>query len=427
MKKTMKMMVALGLSGAMIMGGSMAVSAEEEVHLTLLHHLNEQGKKDGLVALSEAFTEQNPNIIVDVEFLSQEDYINTIKQRAAADNMPDFINYRPAAEPTLIEAGLIEPLDESVYPDEIDSSLIESVSIDGIHYGIPLDRGGYGLYYNETLLEQVGASVEDLSTISGLLDTCKKLKDAGITPLSSGYAESWTESLIFDPCITSGLQVIYPDACDQLMAGTKKFADYPEILDIVDHALTLSRDYTIVDAKAASQTASDQYAQFGRGDSAMMIQGSWAISDIMLAKEAAGNNDKFGFTVFPWCDDVENNKMGANADDTFMIASGSKHKEEALQFAQFCMTAEAAQIWMENSNTITSRSDVDPVVDNDLTKQVKDSLDNKAFFYETYGLFSGQQYNDYVRLFVEKRASGATAEDIIESWDETFANILSAN
>lgn len=54
---------------------------KEEVTLTFLHHMGEQGKKDGLVALSEAFTKKYPNIKIEVEFLSRDDFINQYKQR----------------------------------------------------------------------------------------------------------------------------------------------------------------------------------------------------------------------------------------------------------------------------------------------------------------------------------------------------------
>lgn len=424
MKHNKKIIAALSAMAMVMNMGTVFVNAEETIHLNLLHHLNEQGKKDGLVALSEAFNEKYPNIVIDVEFLSQTDYANTLKQRAAADNMPDFINYRPKQEPTLIEAGLIEALEADLYPDEVDKSLVDSVSLDGVCYGVPLDRGGYGLYYNETILKEVGATPEDLTTISGLLDTCSKLKEAGITPLASGYADTWTEAVMLESSVVCGLQTEYPTMATDLMSGTKKFADFSELAGILDNLLTLTREYALVDAKSASQTASDQYAQFGRGDAAMMIQGSWAISDIYLAKEAVGNDDEMGFTAFPWCDDPEKNCMGANADDTLMIASGSKHKEEAILFLEFCMTAEAAEIWMQHSNTITSRSDVAPFVDNELTKDVKETLDNSAYYYEQDGIFSGQQYNEYTRLFTEGRASGLNGEEIVASLDEAFANIF---
>ena len=67
-------------------------TSDEEVTLTFLHHMGEQGKQDGLVKLVEAFHEKYPNINVEIEFLSRDDFINQYKQRVSADNAPDLIN-----------------------------------------------------------------------------------------------------------------------------------------------------------------------------------------------------------------------------------------------------------------------------------------------------------------------------------------------
>ena len=91
----------------------------EEVTLSFMHHMGEQGKKDALVALSEDFTAKNPNIKVEVEFLSYDDFINVFKQRAAADNAPDFVQLTPYQSPETIDAGLILELDSDLYPAEV--------------------------------------------------------------------------------------------------------------------------------------------------------------------------------------------------------------------------------------------------------------------------------------------------------------------
>ncbi len=80
-----------------------------------MHHMGEQGKKDALVALSEDFTEKNPNIKVEVEFSSFDDFINVFKQRAAADNAPDFVQLTPYQSAETIEAGLIRELNADIF------------------------------------------------------------------------------------------------------------------------------------------------------------------------------------------------------------------------------------------------------------------------------------------------------------------------
>ena len=396
---------------------------KEEVTLTFLHHMGEQGKKDGLVALSEAFTKKYPNIKIEVEFLSRDDFINQYKQRVAADNAPDFINYRPFETPEVIEAGLVEPLDPSIFPDNIDKNCIDSISLDGKIYGIPLDRGGYGFYYNKNMLEKAGVKPEDLDTMSGVLEACQKIKDAGMVPLASGYAESWTENIIIEGQTFTGPMVADPMIFEKLMSGEKKFSDYPEFVDIITHGQQLVRDYALVDEKAASQQASDQYAQFGRGDAAMMMQGTWAISDIRIAQKAAGNTDEFGFTYYPWSDDPAKNYMPANADDSFMISSGSKHMEEAMLFAEFVLTPEAGKVWANASGCISALSGVSADNPDPLLTIFTEVLDEKGYYFEMNPGLAGQYYQDFDKIYIEGRIAGDSPETVIEKWQKSFDNI----
>ena len=61
----------------------------------------------------------------------------------------------------------------------------------------------------------------------GLLDACQKVKDAGMVPLASGYAESWTENMIIEGPIFAGLMKEDPNMAVDPMSGDKKFSDYP--------------------------------------------------------------------------------------------------------------------------------------------------------------------------------------------------------
>lgn len=244
-----------------------------------------------------------------------------------------------------------------------------------------------------------------------------------MTPLASGYAETWCENIILEGQTWAGLMVQNPNICADLMSGEKSFSDFPEFVDIINQGYSLIRDYAIVDEKAASQQASDQYAQFGRGEAAMMLQGTWAISDIRLAQEAAGNTDEFGFTYYPWSDDVSQNYMPCNADDSFMISEGTKHPEEAMLFAEFCLTEEAGKIWSEASGCISALSGVTVENPDPLQEIFADVMDEHAYFFEKNPGMTGQYYQDFDKIYIEGRISGNTAEDTIELWQQSFDNI----
>ena len=64
------------------------------------------------------------------------------------------------------------------------------MTIDGKIYGQPVNMEGYGFAYNKKLFEKAGIT-ELPKTFSELEAAAKKLKAAGITPFSVGYAEWW--------------------------------------------------------------------------------------------------------------------------------------------------------------------------------------------------------------------------------------------
>lgn len=394
----------------------------EEVTLSFMHHMGEQGKKDALVALSEDFTAKNPNIKVEVEFLSYDDFINVFKQRAAADNAPDFVQLTPYQSPETIDAGLILELDSDLYPAEVGQDVIEPMKHGGKYYAIPLSRSGYGMYYNKNMLEKAGVDPSALSTISGLLDACQKVKDAGMVPLASGYAESWTENMIIEGPIFAGLMKEDPNMAVDLMSGDKKFSDYPELATIVDNCYKLLRDYALVNEEVASNQASDQYAQFGRGDAAMMMQGVWAITDIRTAQEAAGNTDEFGFTYYAWSDDESRNYLAANG-DSIMCSAGTKHPEEAKEFLKYMMTKEAGKIWSEYTGTISAVSGVEVDNPDPIMPQMQKLFDEKAYYFEQNSAFTGQYYSDLDKIFIQGRVDGKTSDEVIAEWQEAFDNI----
>ena len=68
---------------------------------------------------------------------------------------------------------------------------LDTVTIDGGVYGIPMDTQAWGVFYNKELFEQAG--IEDVpKTVTELEDCVDKLNDAGITPFAAGYATEWT-------------------------------------------------------------------------------------------------------------------------------------------------------------------------------------------------------------------------------------------
>ena len=422
MKKLVSLLMALVLSLAMF-----AVPASaEDVTVTILHHLGEQPKQDGLKALADAYTAEHPEVSFDIQFVSMDDIITSIKQANMSQDIPGIINIRQAQVASdLMGTGVFEPIPDDFYVEGMSTEGVSALAFDGVNYGIPLDIGGQGLYYNQTILEENGIDPSCVETISGLLEACETLKSKGVTPFASGYAETWIETiLVLDSFIQSGLTSKYPTFAADVMAGTVKFADIPELPAAFDARIKIINDYALVDDKARSQGGSDQYAQFGRGEAAFMMQGTWAVGEIRKAQAAVGHEDEFHFTVMPWSDKPEENLATSQVDDSFNVGAACENKEVVMDFAKFCGTKEASQIWVNTSKTISPidgvvASEQDPLT----TEIVKVINGDKACFFEKNVVLSGQFYQDFNACFTEARVNGLSGEELVKNLDAAFENV----
>ncbi|MEF9880300.1 MAG: ABC transporter substrate-binding protein, partial [Clostridia bacterium] len=217
----MKRILALVLT--LIMAFSLAANAvAEEATLTILHHMGEQSKQDGLQALADGFKSNHPDVDFDIQFVSMDDIITAVKQSNMSQDIPAFINIRQAqVAADLMGTGIFEMIPDSYYPAEMSKDAISALAFDGVNYGIPLDIGGQGLYYNQNILEANAIDPSCVDTISGLMAACETLKNNGVTPFASGYAETWIETiLVVDSFMQSGLTAKYPTIAADLMDGT---------------------------------------------------------------------------------------------------------------------------------------------------------------------------------------------------------------
>ena len=422
MKKFLSLFMALAL--CLTMFASIAVA--DEATVTILHHLGEQPKQDGLQALADAYTATHPEVSFDIQFVSMDDIITSIKQSNMSQDIPGIINIRQAQVASdLMATGIFEPIPDDYYVEGMTKTGVESLSFDGVKYGMPLDLGGQGLYYNKTILDENGIDVSCVETISGLMAACETLKANGVTPFASGYAETWIETLlVVDTFMQSGLTSKYPTIAADLMSGKVKFADIPEFPSAFEARMKIINDYALVNDKARSQGGSDQYAQFGRGEAAFMMQGTWAVGEIRKAQAAVGHDNEFHFTAMPWSDVPEENIVLTQVDDSFNVGAACEDKEIVMDFAKFCGTPEASQIWVDTSKTISPIAGISAADQDPLTTEIIEVIsDETACFFESITVLSGQYYQDFNACFTEARVNGLSGAELVKNLDAAFENV----
>jgi ABC-type glycerol-3-phosphate transport system substrate-binding protein len=142
------------------------------------------------------FEETNPNVQIEQVLESTENLAPSFQAAAAANEGPDIYTPWPGAW-TVEDAavGHYLPLDDYISKETLDT-LNEGVRPDrsfrGKLYGYPLYMSAGVVAYNKSLFEKAGLDPDKpFETWEDLIEGCKKLKAAGITPFTLGWKDAW--------------------------------------------------------------------------------------------------------------------------------------------------------------------------------------------------------------------------------------------
>ena len=104
-------------------------------------------------------------------------------------NMDVYVNAGAAADLT----DILENQEKDWYATFTDG-IFDRLTYDGKIMAVPTNFAAACVYYNTELFEKAGVEVP--TTYDELIDVCKKLQDAGITPISCSAGTAWCLSMI---------------------------------------------------------------------------------------------------------------------------------------------------------------------------------------------------------------------------------------
>ncbi|GAB3809998.1 extracellular solute-binding protein [Micromonospora zhanjiangensis] len=199
------------------------------------------------------------------------------------------------------EAGLVKDLTDDFKPlfDSMLPAATKPFTIDGKIYGVPFDTGMIGFWYNKDLFAKANITAPP-TTWAELLDTVRKIKAAGITPVSLAGKAKWPGHYYW---AYLAMRIGGLGALEQ--AGKDKNFDTPDFIaagqrlkELVDLAPFqkgfLGADYGTPDGQAATM---------GNGGAAMELMGQWAPTvQNSSSTSKKGLGDKLGFFKFPTVD-----------------------------------------------------------------------------------------------------------------------------
>jgi len=334
----------------------------------------------GLVATQaqrdiEAYTKLHPDVEITLNIADDQiKYKDTFPQIAASSDKPDIAWYWVDGRwyPTMVEAGILEPLDDvyerygldKVYPE---STLQKYTSPDGHRYAVNQTVVWYTFsYYNKGIFQQAGIQPpedpnqpypKDLAT---WYEWCDRIRAAGFEPVTFGGKEGWILGHLHDMLLQRGMT---PDRLADLLTNWRKGAE-PKVRYTDDDFLAVTKlmrewhDKKVMAEGYLGRSYPEGRALFVQGKAAMYQDGSWAASEAILPKELPPDF-QWGWLMYPPTTPGIDAKILSYAGNGLMLPAGGKNVELAKDFLAFSVSKERMEANI-SIGSIPGRTDVSP-------------------------------------------------------------------
>ena len=318
---------ALALAAALLISGS--AFAQQRV-LRFTTDNNDPAPKAAWEQLVADFEAENPDIDVQMNIMDREGYKTAIRNFLTTDP-PDVANWYPANRmKPFVDAGLFMDISDVYKNNGLDTQLASTLPIvtqDGKQWMIPYTYYQWGIYYNKTVYDQVGATVP--ATWDEFIANCEKFKAAGIDCLTTGTSQLWPAAGIFDYL---NLRTNGYEFHKQLTNGEIAWTDDRVRATFAEWAKVVP--YTT--ANHAAIDWQDAVPLVVQGKAANYVMGNFAVAAF---KEGGMTNETLGFMPFPTINPAVPRAEEAPTDAVF-IPAGAKNVDDAKKFMAFVARAD---------------------------------------------------------------------------------------
>lgn len=341
------------------------------------------------------FEAENPNIKVTQNNVP--DAKNVLQTRMASEDVPDVFSIYPNESGFKVQAndGYLLDLTGQSFLQNANSSVLDSVKVNGKDYSLPISLNTIGVYYNTKIFEQLNLTAP--TTWSEFISDAQKIKAAGITPFALSDKDAWTVGIEANDMTGQAMdRATLLKFFEDVKNGVQSTAKNDVMNTVADRVLEL-RKYGPSDAAAIGYDQA--ISNFATEKAAMFINGIWAIPSVQKA-----NPDlKFGMFPIP-ATKAEDTKVIYGIDAAVAVSAKTTKKDAALKFVAYLAKTETAQIYADADK---SPSVIKGVTMNFAPEQSLAKLlsDNKSFTWLHFDWapgMEGQWNNEAQNLAVSK-------------------------
>src|SRR5512144_768725 len=146
--------------------------------------------------MADDYMAAHPNVNIEITVLENEAFKTKLTSVMQGGDPPDiFQSWGGGGFNQQVQAGLLKDITadldaDKAWKDSFAPGALRVYSYKCKNYGEPRDMGMVGFWYNKDFFKQAGIDTPP-ATWTDFLDDVKKLKDAGITPISIGEGDKW--------------------------------------------------------------------------------------------------------------------------------------------------------------------------------------------------------------------------------------------
>ena len=327
-------MAALGLTGC---GGS------KDGTVDLTFQIWDVFQRDGMQAMCDAYTALHPEVTIEVQVTSWDEYWTKLEAATMAKQAPDIFwmhtneILKYADNDKLVDCS--EIVDKSHFSD---ISLANASGSDGTLYAVPKDKDTVGLVYNKEMFDAAGVSYpDDTWTWDTLVEASQKIYDA---TGYYGYMAYGDDQL--------GYWNFVYQAGGSILTEDKTRANFtdPATEMAMDFYIGLQKNDWCPDQTYFAETSPG--TAFFSGKGAMFLEGDWNIlPELQNYPDMVG---KWDVAVLPKCPNPMNGDGRATISNglSYATTKTNKHLDVVMDVLKFFGSAEGQQIQGESGAAI---------------------------------------------------------------------------
>lgn len=172
-KKKVSILLAVSMTAGMLAGCGSGDSADQ---VTINLYQNKAEISTQLQTAVDTYMEENPDVKINLETISGNDYNTNLKAKLISDNSVDI--YALGDNVTNM-TDYVEDLSDQPWVENAVEGSLEDVTLDGKVYGMPVSVEGYGLVYNKEIFEAAGIDVSTLTSYDAIDQAFADLQEIG--------------------------------------------------------------------------------------------------------------------------------------------------------------------------------------------------------------------------------------------------------